>query len=65
MGMMRFVQDFCEERKRLLGLPKRKWEDIIKMKLQEVVWGHGKIDVAMDRDRWRPLVNAVMNFRVP
>jgi hypothetical protein len=42
------------------------WEDNIKMDLQEVRWeGVDWIDMAQDRDRWRALVNAVMNLRVP
>jgi len=49
-----------------LGKPRRKWEDIIKKDLQEVgCGGMERIDVAQDRDRWRALVNAVMNLRVP
>jgi len=54
------------ERKRPLGRPRRRWEDNIKMHLQEV--GCGGIDwieLAQDRDRRWALVNAVMNFRVP
>ena len=49
-----------------LGRTRRRWEDNIKMGLQEV--GCGSIDwieLAKDRDRWRALVNAVMNLRVP
>jgi hypothetical protein len=43
-----------------------RWEDNIKMGLQEVGWGGMDwIDMAQDRDRWWAIVNAVMNFRVP
>jgi len=54
------------EGKRPLGRPRRRWEDNIKMDLQEV--GCGGMDwfeVVQDRDRWRALVNAVMQLRVP
>jgi len=46
--------------------PGVRWEDNIKMDLQEVgCWGMDYIDPTQDRDSWRTLVNAVMNFRVP
>jgi len=54
------------EGKRPLGRPRRRWEDNIKRDLQEE--GYGSLDwieLAEDRDRWRTLVNAVMNLRVP
>jgi len=54
------------EGKRPLGRPRRRWEDNIKMDLQQE--GCGSIDwieLAEHRDRWRTLVNAVMNLRVP
>jgi len=52
--------------KRLLGRPRRRWEDNIKMDLQEVGCGvMGWIDLTQDRNRRRALVNAVMNLRFP
>ena len=54
------------EGKRPLGIPRRKWEDNIKMDLQEVGRGCGDwMELTQDRDRWRALVSTVMNFRVP
>jgi hypothetical protein len=54
------------ERMRPLGISWRRWEDNIKMDLQEVgCVGVDWLDLAQDRDRWRALVNAVMNLRVP
>jgi hypothetical protein len=54
------------EGRRPLGRPRRRWEDNIKMDLQEVGWGGVDwIDMAQDRDRWRAVVSAVMNLRVP
>jgi hypothetical protein len=54
------------EGRRPLGRPRRRWEDNIKMDLREVGWGDMDwINLAQDRDRWRALVNTVMNLRVP
>ena len=54
------------EGKRPLWRPRRKWEDNIKMDLQEMGReGMDWIGLAQDRDKWRALVNAVMNLRVP
>jgi len=53
------------EGKRPLGIPRRRWEDNIKMDLREVGRGGDWMDLGQDRDRWRTLVNTVMNFRVP
>ena len=54
------------EGKRSLGRPRRGWEDNIKMDLQEVgCGGVDWIELAQDSCRWRALVNAVMNLRVP
>jgi hypothetical protein len=51
---------------RPLGRPRCRWEDIIKMDLQEVrCGGMDSMELAQDRDRWRALVNAVMNLGVP
>ena len=49
-----------------LGRPRRRWEDNIKMDLEEVGRGCGDwMEVAQDRDRRRALVSTIMNFRVP
>ena len=54
------------EGKRLLGRPRRRWEDNIKMDLREVGGGCGDwMEFAQDRDRWQTLVNTVRNLRVP
>ena len=54
------------EGKRPLGRPRRRWEDNIKMDLEEVGGGCGDwMELAQDRDRWRALVSTVMNLRVP
>jgi hypothetical protein len=54
------------EGKRPLARPRHRWKDNIKMDLQKAgMWGVEGIELAQDRDRWRTLVNAVMNIRVP
>jgi len=51
---------------RPVGRPRSRWEDNIKLYFQEVgCEGMDWIELAQDRDRWRALVNAVMNLRVP
>ena len=53
------------EGKSQLERPRRRWEDNIKMDLREVGGGGDSMELAQDRDRWRALVNTVMNLRVP
>jgi len=53
------------EGKRPMGRPRHRWEDNIKMDLREVGGGGDWMELAQDRDRWRALVNTVMNLRVP
>jgi hypothetical protein len=54
------------ERKRPLGRPRRRWEDNIKMDVQEVGGAHGDwMELAQDRDGWRALVSRVKKLRVP
>jgi hypothetical protein len=54
------------ERRRQLGRPKRRWLRNIRMDLVEVGWGDvNRIGLAQDRDRWRDVVNLVLNLRVP
>jgi hypothetical protein len=54
------------EGKTLLGRPRRRWVDNIKMDLREIRWdGVDWIDMAQDMDQWRALVNTVLNLRVP
>ena len=66
MGERRGVLVGNPEGKRPLGRPRHRWEDNIKLDLQEVgCGGMDWIELAHDRDRWRALVNKVMNLRVP
>ena len=54
------------EGKSRLGRPRRRWEDNIKIDLEELRRGCGNwMELAQDRDIWRALVSTVMNFRVP
>jgi hypothetical protein len=54
------------EGKRPLWRPRCRWDDNVKMDVQEVgCEGMDWIELAEDRDRWRAVVNAIMNFRVP
>jgi hypothetical protein len=54
------------EGKRPLGRPTRRWIDNVKMDLREIGWGGMDwIDLAQYRDKWRALVDTVMNLRVP
>ena len=55
-----------QDGRRPLERPRRRWEDNIRMGLQEVGCGYMDwIGLAQDTDRWLTLVSAVMNFRVP
>jgi len=53
------------EGKRPLGRPRRRWDDNIKMDLRELGGDGDLMVLAQDKDRWRALVNTVMNFQVP
>ena len=67
-GEERCIKGFGGETygKEQLGRPRRRWEDNIKMELQEMECGNlGWIDLAQDMDRWRALVKVVRNIRVP
>jgi hypothetical protein len=53
------------EGKRPPGRPRHRWVDNIKMDLLEMGWGVDWIGLAQDRDKWRALVNVLMNLQVP
>jgi hypothetical protein len=54
------------EGKRPLGRPSHRWVNNLKMDLRKIRWdGMDWIDLAQERERWRALVNMVMNLRVP
>ena len=53
------------EVKIVLGRPRRRWKDNIKMDLREVGGGGDCMELAQDGDRWRTLLNTAINFRVP
>jgi hypothetical protein len=64
-GVHRLLVGIPEE-KRPLGRPRRRWEDNIKMNLQEIRGDREDwMELAQDRDGWRALVSTVKNFRVP
>jgi hypothetical protein len=69
MGEVRGAYNILVERpegRRPLGRPRRRWEDNIKMDLGEIGFGEADwIHWVQDGDRWRALVNTVMNLRVP
>ena len=54
------------EGERLLGKPRRRWEDRIKMDLQEIgCGGMDWIELVQDRERWQKLLSVVMNLQIP
>ena len=64
-GVYRFLV-WKQEGKRPLGRPRCRWVDNIRMDMQEVGCGYMDwIGLTQDRDRWRTLVSAVVNLRVP
>jgi len=67
-GEERCIQNLVviSETKRPLGRPRRRWKINIRMELQEMgCRGMDWIDLAQDRNKWRAVVNAVMNLRIP
>jgi hypothetical protein len=69
MGVERWVHRVLEgkpEGKRPLGRPRCRWEDNVKIDVQEVGEGRGDwMELGQDRDRWRALVSTVKNLRAP
>jgi hypothetical protein len=69
MGEKRNIYKFLvrkSEGRRSLGRPRRRWLNNVRMDLVEVGWGDVDwIGLAQNRDRWRALVNSVLNLRVP
>jgi hypothetical protein len=53
------------EGKRLLKIPRGGWDDNININVRGVEWDMEWIDLAQDRDKWRDLVNAVLNHQIP
>jgi hypothetical protein len=54
------------EENRTLGIPRRRWDDNIKLNHKEIKWEDVDwIDLAQDRDKWRAVVNTAMHLRVP
>jgi hypothetical protein len=63
---LRKILQCCTTSKRLLGRPRRRWEDNINMDVHEVGGGSGDwMELAQDRDRWRALSSTVKNLWVP
>jgi hypothetical protein len=61
-----YVHNIKLERRRPLGRPKCRWADNVKRDLGEIGWsGVGWNGLAQDRDKWRAIVNVVMNCRIP
>jgi hypothetical protein len=66
LGEERSIQGLVENPggKTKLGRPRRRWNDIVKLNLEEIPWYCvGCIDLAWDKDKWRGLVNVAMKFR--
>ena len=64
-GVHRVLVGKPEGKRPSFGRPRRRWEDNIKMDLQEVGGGGDWMELVQDRDRWRALLTTVMKFRVP